>query len=147
MKRRETEPLNEFENNDFVLGGGFPNVFLLGYRYIIQQKGVPTLQERRYLFLHFTTTAASNRQLIFFIVNQMIRHQNIRAVHLSVKTKDTTKLSKFHDFLNEARKKPSSTDAKAIIQLMAGIVSILSNNAICGTLAIHRPKVDHFGMI
>ena len=81
---RDTEPVSEFENNEFGLVGAFPDVFLLGRAYG-RNCGMLSPDERRHMLLHFSCGAAVCRELICYLFDQLQRHTTIRAVKGTVR--------------------------------------------------------------
>ena len=153
--QRSSTPLNEFTENDKILTGAFPHIFLLGKGYN-RSKGALSLKERRHLFLQYDGVAASCKELIFFTVNQMLRHENIRAVHLMIKNNDEGMMSNFFEFVKSATFKsdlqdaidcPKSTSAKEIIKMLSQIIKMPDRGATCGVLMKNRCKNDLFSMM
>ena len=73
---RGEEPLNEFLTGDEGLVKAFPDVFLLGTGYDVDHTRAPRLtpKQRKHLLRQFTCAAASCAALIFYLFNQMQRH-------------------------------------------------------------------------
>jgi hypothetical protein len=86
--RRDSDPLNEFEEMEMILTGAFPEVFLLGKAYG-RCKSL-TFAQMRHLLCQFTNAAGKSRELLFYLYDVMSRHSVI------------------YNFANKVRKDPQA---------------------------------------
>ena len=80
---RGDQPINEFVQNDKILSGGFPHIFMYGKAY--SKTGSLGMNYVRHLLLQFTNFAATDTELICLLFNQQTRHTNIRGMVVKVK--------------------------------------------------------------
>ena len=83
--KRSSVPLSEFDQNDIIFPGAFPDVFLLGKVYNRAKQGSLSFKQRKHLLLQFTEAAATSQSIIFYMFDQMQRHENIRGMSNTVK--------------------------------------------------------------
>ena len=86
--RRDSDPLNEFEEMEMILTGAFPEVFLLGKAY--GRCTSLTFQQMRHLLCQFTNAAGRNSELLFYLYDVMSQHSVI------------------YNFANKVRKDPQA---------------------------------------
>ena len=80
---RGDQPINEFVQNDKILSGEFPHIFMYGKAYF--KTGSLGMNYVRHLLLQFTNFAATDTELICLLLNQQTRHTNIRGMVAKVK--------------------------------------------------------------
>ena len=146
---RQEEPKNEFLTGDEGLVKAFPDVFLLGTGYDVDHTRAPRLtpKQRKHLLRQFTCAAASCAALIFYLFNQMQRHDVVRAVH--AKTQDR---EKFDDFVKEytspefqaklqkAVAKPHSPDGKYVMRKIAPMLTSVGRSVTFGAVERDQSK-------
>ena len=123
-------PLNEFTENDRLILGAFPHLFLLG-------RGVPSDHSlTQELYSHymnqFTGSMARESQFYFFLSNQRRRHEATRSASLRVK--NTPKAFEKFDYLvnnadfhrasERAVKNPLGKDAQDILKSTAPYIQM-----------------------
>ena len=134
--KRESEPINEFSNNEYALVGAFPHIFTLGKAY---EKDTGTLTEMQcYHLLHqFTTVAATDITLQAFLQDQRLRHGNIRSTIINLKGREDV-VANVHKMISEpnfelkvksAIDDPKGKDAKEITRNIFPVLSISSKSA------------------
>ena len=122
MSHRSQYPVSEFGTGDYPLVAAFPDVFLFGKSF---EKPKPNLneQERIHLLMQFTTNAAKNKHLIFYLFDKLQRHSNIQGIHTKI-NHDPRAFAKFVKtfFSNEFQVKlknsisdPNGKDAKQVV--------------------------------
>ena len=79
---RECNPVNEFTDNKRLILGAFPQLFLLG-KGLKSTNSVPQ-RVAEHMILQFHGHFASNRWLLFTLMNQHMRHSAARAVCAAV---------------------------------------------------------------
>ena len=65
---RGDQPINEFVQNDKILSGGFPHIFMYGKAY--SKPGALGMNHVRHLLLQFSNFAATVTELICVLFNQ-----------------------------------------------------------------------------
>ena len=126
QSEREEDPLSEFDNMEELLVGGYPHVFLYGRCYgpssregwapckqepqqqqpQQQQQSQQEQQQRfrlhsnhiRHLLLHFSTCAAMDHQLLFYLFDYQMRHSFMKNLHVKIK-KDPAAFSEYAEML------------------------------------------------
>ena len=137
---RESNPLNEFLDNEDLLTGAFPDVFMFGRLTGTsdqKQSGSLNRKQRLHLLKQFTVRAATTPDLLFFLFNQQQRHEHIRGVNAKVKTNKKSfklyqELLKSKDFkkkLNVAIKKPNSKEAKEVFKKISPVLKVSGRRA------------------
>lgn len=129
--RRKAEPWNEFEKGDECLVAAFPTVFLFGTAYY-KKKGTLTTKQRHHLLLQYTANAAKNSELIFYLFDQLQRHETLSRVTAKVESNKLafqtfikfTQSTTFKEKLKLAVKDVKSQEAKDIMSKLMPIMSI-----------------------
>jgi hypothetical protein len=67
---REAIPINEFKQMEEQLTGAFPHIFMFGKAYGTNSLGT---EHFRHLLLQYTTTPATEKQLLFYLFDYHIR--------------------------------------------------------------------------
>ena len=99
--RRSNNPMNEFMENSKTLAGAFPFIFSLGLVPKHDKKALP-IKMCRHILLQFTRVPAQCKELIYFLANQILRHEKLCAVKLALKSSANKKMiDKFNEFLNK----------------------------------------------
>ena len=127
--RRSNTPINEFLSIDFILSGGFPHVFMTGQFYDIIQ-GSFTIKQRQHLLNQYNNIPAQCIELLFYLLNQGLRHEHTRNVCAAVRThsnafKKFSVLTNSHDFqekLKKSTKDPKSDDAKYVLNKVMSVL-------------------------
>jgi hypothetical protein len=70
---------------DKLLTAAFPTVFLLGNGYG-RKSGTLNMDERYHLLLQYTNNAATTPHLLFYLFDQLTRHDTARTVSAKVKS-------------------------------------------------------------
>lgn len=125
---RAEDPLNEFENNDYALSMAFPDIFLFGKAYGKRSGLSPT--QIKHLLYQYTTAAATNRTLIFYLFDQQKRHKNTQGVKAKIyqnrqafKTfSELATSASFEKLLKTAAEKPDSKEAKQVISKVKNVL-------------------------
>lgn len=127
---RTKDPINEFQENNELFAGAFPYIFMLG---LPPYQGSLDLYEVRHLLLQYNCHAAHCRDLIFLLLSQHLRHQNIKNVNKGITYLDNNKLNELISFIHsptyeediaEAIENPTSFHAKKIIKQCAKIMKV-----------------------
>lgn len=139
--RREKYPLNDYENGDETNAKASPDVFMFGTAY--GNKG-PTLNtyESEHLLMQYTTSAASNRPLIFHLFESKWRHGVIGSMHAKVSSNPTGfklfaeefSTVEFQAKLQRAIKNPSGKEAKYIMSKLVLVLNFAGRNSVFGAL-------------
>ena len=154
---RERNPVNEFENNDFILTGAFPFIFLYGTAYG-RCSGL-TNKQVRHLLLQFTNVPATSKDLIFFLYNQQVRHNSIREMSSKVKGNPVAFQTfsekiltlEFRNKLKRAIQDPTSKAASQVLRTVLPVLEVVNKKAHGGALDAGRVKshmlamATHFG--
>lgn len=82
---RESDPIDEFTNNEEGLTKAFPDVFIFGHGYA-RDAGALSLRERKHLLLQHSAAAATSPVLLFYLFDQEQRHSTIRGMSCKVKS-------------------------------------------------------------
>jgi hypothetical protein len=147
--KRDAEPRNEFEMADSCL------TFCLGDAYQ-RKSGTLTAKQRFHLLNQYTRIAATNRELLFYLFDQLQRHQALSHISAKVRSNknpftDYYKLVNslsFREKLARAVKRPKSREASAVI---AKLMPVVSMAVICYTIAAmlskRQPEHDPLGYI
>ena len=116
-----SHPLDEIRNNDELLIGLFPQLFLLGEGL---RKGCGALRQKEldHLLLQHDGRFAKAPSFLFILFNQMQRHASYTSVavrvraehHLIRKFQDITNSHDFDDRLERAVANPNAADAKKL---------------------------------
>ena len=111
VSRRERYPCCDYENGIETLTKSAPDVFLFGRAY---NCAGPTLNsyDCRHLLMQFTTSAASNRPLIFNLFESNWRHGVIGSMHAKVSSNPQA----FEQFANEFASEEFQNKIKAAIK-------------------------------
>ncbi len=83
VKKTSNSPINEFLENDRLILGAFPHLFILGQG-VPSHNSIPIDLYEHYLG-QFTTTMATSSQFQFFLSNQRRRHATATSVSSRVK--------------------------------------------------------------
>jgi hypothetical protein len=116
--KRDADPCNEFVMGDSCLTAGFPTTFCLGEAYK-QKSGTLNAKQRFHLLNQYTRNAATNRELLFFLFDQLQRHQALSHISAKVRSnKDAfaeyyrlVNSVHFREQLARAVKRPKSREA------------------------------------
>ena len=147
---RENLPINEFAESELILTHGYPHIFVFGnaYKPSSGRMSPLNLKERTHLLLQYTTAAAQDKLLIFFLFNQMLRHSNIRAMKIRLRTNKENlhkvctliKDDNFDAKINDAIKYPDGKNAQDIAKTIIPLLSISKNQAPFGYLD-HKDQI------
>ena len=132
---------------DELLVGAYPHVFLYGQCYDLsnKKKSAPGLQVKssqksstnlkashiRHLLLHFSTCAATDHQLLFFLFDYQMRHTFMKNLHIKIR-KDPAAFTEYAEMLcsSEWKEKieaagsdPTSKTAKEVLSAVLPILS------------------------
>ena len=154
---REMLPQNEFTNLNTILTGTFPHVFMYGRAHCDfkrkrneeevtseQKNGPNTLNNSaiRHILLQYTTVAARDRELLFYLFDYKMRHACMK--NLSCKIRSNPKAFKEYASLmnseemkskiKQAARNPEKKDAKEVIRLVSPFLKIGSKNTFCAPL-------------
>jgi hypothetical protein len=133
---RGSEPWNEFELGDGCLTAAFPTVFFLGTGYG-RQRGTLNVNERYHLLLQHTNNAATSPHLLFYLFDQLTRHDNIRTVNAKVKGnkqafEDYHTLLMSRDFKAKLRKAvsdPKTDEAQSVLRKIMSVMTITGSKS------------------
>ena len=127
-KASRGEKLNEFQNNDFAISGTFPHIFLYGTAY--GNKGGLNDQHRRHLLFQYSNIPSQTTEMIYFLYDQQVRHNNM--IHMSKKIKSAPEeflkfsaeleSEEFQLKLDKSLKNPKSKEAKEVINRLMPIL-------------------------
>ena len=117
---RDQEPMNEFTDNNRLILGAFPQLFLLGKG--LKCTGSVTQRVSQHMILQFHGHFARNRWLLFTLMNQHMRHSAARAVCAAVNAhpesgEEFAQLCSDEEFrrgLEQHSANPETRDAKAL---------------------------------
>ena len=102
-RRRSANPINEFEDNEWLIAGVFPHIFLFGTLYgnKYKQGVLPTKCRHHLVLFQYTTRPARCKELILLLSNQILQHSNLQSVSLSLTNADRNECMKeFIEFVN-----------------------------------------------
>ncbi len=130
--RLKNELYNEYTENHALLSMMFPYIFYFGLDDKVWKKGTVPAAIRRSWFQFYDRRCARERDLIFLMFNQCIRHKRNTAVSWQIKQKgkrekEFIKLCNepwFEDKLNYAIKDPTSKQADQIQKLIEPLIKI-----------------------
>ena len=153
LSRREATPLNEYENGDTIMAKSSPDLFMFGYAY---HNSGPTLNkyEIEHLLLQFTTSAASNRPLLFQLFESDRRHGVISSMHAKV-ISDPREFEKFaNEFSTDefqvkvkaAAKNPDGPDAKYILHKLTPLLTSGGKKSAYGAMDKNRSAGEILAM-
>ena len=154
MSRREDTALNEYDNGDQLLAKGNPDVFLFGTAY---SNNSPTLSkyQREHLLMQYTTSAGSNRQLLFQMYDSDRRHGVISSMHAKV-SKDPREFEKFaNEFMSDefqakfkaALKNPEGKEAKYVLNKITPIMSFAGRKSAYGATERNQSAGEILAML
>ena len=136
--KRDAEPLNEFEMGDSCLTAAFPTTFCLGHAYQ-RKSGTLTAKQRFHLLNQYTRNAATNRELLFYLFDQLQRHQALS--HISAKVRSNknaftdyyflVQSLPFREQLARAIRRPKSREAAAVMAKLMPVLSMASPKNTC----------------
>nr|CAH0098455.1 unnamed protein product [Daphnia galeata] len=89
---QEDEPLNEFEQNDYLMYSAFPHLFPLGRR-LRKTESIP-IKDMRHMELQWHGKFASCLRLLFLLFDQWQRHNTCRIIQATVRS-NVVSLGKF----------------------------------------------------
>jgi len=153
LSRREGNPLNEYENGDETFAKANPDVCLFGTAY---GNSGPTLSKYQieHLLMQFTTSAASNRPLLFQLFESDRRHSVISSMH----AKHLSDPREFEKFANEfstdefqakvkaSIKDPDGPDAKYILNKLTPFLTSGGKKSAYGALEKNRSAGEILAM-
>jgi len=141
MSRREESPLNEYDTGDETLAKACPDVFIFGSAYGNKS---PTLDKYQieHLLMQYTTSAGSNRPLLFQLFESKRRHGVISNMHAKVSSnqKEFEQVAnlfvseEFQTKLKAACKNPDGPDAKYVLNTLSPIMTFAGRKAAFGAL-------------
>lgn len=120
-QRLSKDPINEFEENDTLFYGAYPDLFLFGRG--LRTKGSVPNKHATYLLNHFTTKFAHDQSFIFTLFNQRVRHDGAKAVTVLAKQHPDTFLEfsktvqseEFRDLTKKAVVNPQGPEAAQVL--------------------------------
>ena len=127
---REDEPLNSYLEQNAILSGGFPFVFVLGVPNKVT--GPLDLCTRRWLMFNQNRTPSRNAQLCFHLHDTEQRASNGREVKLLIQ-RDEKKWAEFYDLamcdefaanLKLALVNPDGEDAKSLVKKINDLIIV-----------------------
>jgi hypothetical protein len=145
--RRERDPFNEFDRKGEGLLLAFPDVFLLGKGYHNPSASLSRTQ-RVHLLHQYTTAAGSCRPLLFYLFDQLQRHQSIRGMHV----KSLSDKESFDNFVSEymspqfqgrlrrAVKAPHSKDGKYVLKKLVPILASGGRKTVFGAVERYESR-------
>jgi hypothetical protein len=138
---RSEHPLNEFDQGEVALSGGWPDVFFLGDAKL-GKKGSPSDTDVKHLLLQFTSAAADCRLLLFYLFDRKQRMSTISTMHAKVKQnpksfEQFTRTFMEKDFqtkLQSAVANPEGKDGKYILNKLVPMLASGGRNTVFGAL-------------
>jgi hypothetical protein len=158
-RRRSANPVNEFEDNERLIAGAFPHIFLFGSLYGNKyRRGVLPIKCRHHLFFQYTTRPARCKELILLLSNQILRHSNLQSISLSLKTAGgrNEAVKEFFDFVNsddfdeairDACDNPMDPCAQRITAMLLNSVLLTNIDAPCGLLCKRQNIANQYAII
>ena len=139
--RRDRDPLNEYENGDETLAKAFPDVFMFGSAYGNKRPSIQKYQNE-HLLLQYTTSAASNRPLLFQLFESMWRHGVIAGMHAKYgsnqkefeKFADEYVSEEFQTKLRAAIKNSEGSAAKYVLKRLVPVLTFAGRKSVFGAL-------------
>lgn len=139
---RGDTPLSEFDENDRILSGCFPHLFMYGRAY--GRNGSLTDVQTRHLLLQYTTVAATTPEVVYLLFNQHTRHQNIGNLSREIKCNPrkyaavarTLESNQFQDTLRKALQRPKTRtkEAKAVFKVVMPLLQLAAKTSRFGSL-------------
>ena len=138
---RDSVPINEFTDAEYALCGAFPDVFFYGRAYG-RKNGGPTQKKKIHLLYQFTAAPSTCIPLIFYLFDQLCRHETLHGMSVKVKSDKEAfeKLSReigtdsFKSRLRKAVKDPEGEDAKYILGKVLPVLNISGRNTPFGAV-------------
>jgi hypothetical protein len=157
-KRRSANPVNEFEDNERLIAGAFPHIFLFGSLYGNKfKRGVLPTKCRHHLLFQYTTRPARCKELILLLSNQILRHSNLQSVSLSLKNAGRNEsMKEFIDFVNsddfdealhDACENPMDPCAQKLTSMLLNSVLLTNIDASCGLLCKRQNIANQYAII
>lgn len=87
--QRMDNPASMYDDNNAVLAGSFPHIFMFGKTYCERLKKPLNQKQRLHLLCQFTNLPASTRELCFLLYSQHICHANAVSVHQRISENQT----------------------------------------------------------
>ena len=127
---RDAEPLNEFEEMQELLVSAFPTVFMFGITY--KNDSLMNPKQMEHLLLQYTNSAATNRELLFYLFDCQSRHKILHNLSAKIKKdpeafKEYSKLvrdDEFQEKIREAALAPTSDVAKEVLNVVLRVLTI-----------------------
>ena len=128
---RDREPLNDYEDRNLILYGGFPSVFPLGQG-CGEGNGPLNVKVRQWLMNHHSRRAAKNQRLVSYIHNMKMRSDSGKVMAATVRS-DLHKMKQFFDTVNEptfeqrfqeAMKSPKLQASKKLIRELLPVIMV-----------------------
>jgi hypothetical protein len=136
---REAIPINEFKEMEEQLTGAFPHIFMFGKAY-----GTNSLRTEhfRHLLLQYTTTPATEKQLLFYLFDYHIRTTFMSNFSARINNNKTAfeayakevNNEKFLSKVPQAAKDPESDLAKEVYNKISPILQMGSQNQPLGSI-------------
>ncbi len=147
------EPLNEFEQNDTILGGAFPALFPLGLK-AKQLRSHGQLQDSvvKRLLCCVDDRFATCADFQFLLLNQQMRHEACRQVKILLHDQEDSRVAdflsivndeKFEENLQHAILYPESKEAKRLLSRLLPTIKVAGGNIEWGHIERERclPKI------
>ncbi|GFH50424.1 hypothetical protein CTEN210_06900 [Chaetoceros tenuissimus] len=154
--KRGSKLANEFIENDKLIAGCFPKVFLFGRAYG-KNKGALSTKQTHHLLLQYTMHASHCKELLMFLFNQFLRHNSMRAIVASLKDHNTSEaLSEFKKFVGSpdfedrlaaAIENPTSPEAKHLSKTLLDVLLIHKSDVISGLMTKLRNKSNQYSLM
>ena len=127
---REKDLLNEFTENNLLLIGAFPHLFLLGEG--LSSRGSVSLSMARHMLLQHAGTFAKTPHFMFAVMNQHTRHAPARSLSVHVKNKPESFAAwaeyivnpDFEENAKLAQADPTGPEAKEILRQVFPFVRV-----------------------
>lgn len=127
---RDSEPINEFGEMHTLLVTAFPTVFMFGVTYKTNSLMKPKQME--HLLLQYTNSAATNRELLFYLFDCQSRHRILHNISAKVKKDpdafkayaDLVVDDEFQDKIRTAALAPKSDTAKEVLNVVLQVLTI-----------------------
>ncbi len=128
---RKADPWNEFEQGDQCLSAAFPTTFLFGKAYGRKGGGL-TYKQRRHLLLQHGANAAENSELLFYMFDQLQRHEVLSRVAAKVNGNkrafmafgELARSTEFKEKVKVACKEVKSAEAREVLAKLMPIMTI-----------------------
>ena len=138
---RSENPLNEFDEGEIALSGGWPDVFFLGNAKL-GKKGSPSDTDVKHLLMQFTSAAADCRLLLFYLFDRKQRMSTISTMHAKIKQnpksfEQFTRTFMEKDFqtkLQNAVANPEGKDGKYVLNKLVPMLASGGRNTVFGAL-------------